>query len=942
MKKVDVGICFVLYLVCLAVSVESQSSPDASSMLALRESIGNPKSLGWSDPNPCKWNHVKCDGSNRVTKIQIGGQNLVGKLPPDMKNLTSLTILEVMKNKLTGAIPGLAGLSSLTNVLFNNNGFTEMPPDFFTGLTSLQNIYLDYNSFSPWQIPETLKDASNLQVFSANQANITGTITDFIGDTFSGLTQLHLAFNNLQGPIPLSLAKAPIQSLWLNGQNSQSKLNGSVAVIQSMTSLKQLWLHGNLFTGPIPDLSALSSLEDLSLRDNQLTGIVPLSVVSLPGLAKVNLTNNLLQGPTPKFDTSIVAVDMNEGSNSFCLDQPGTSCDDRVNILLSIVQPLGYPAVLAEDWKGNDPCSPKLWTRISCQNGNITVVNFQNMGLSGTISPNFSKLPSLIELQLSGNSLTGTIPNELTTLSKLRKIDMSNNRLHGKVPNFSKNVNVITNGNPDIGKDIISQPPPPGGPSGPDSGGKKSSGSGNKNSNTGKVVGSVVGALCGVFIVGLGVCLYARKRRRTSRVQSPNTVVIHPRNEGDGNAVKITVTGSSVTGGGSESNSITSSGTSDLHVVEAGSMVISIQVLRNVTNNFSDENILGRGGFGTVYKGELHDGTKIAVKRMESGVVSEKGLAEFRSEIAVLTKVRHRHLVTLIGYCLEGNERLLVYEYMPQGTLSRHLFNWKEEELKPLEWTRRLTIALDVARGVEYLHTLAHKSFIHRDLKPSNILLGDDMRAKVADFGLVRLAPENGKHSIETRLAGTFGYLAPEYAVTGRVTTKVDVFSFGVILMELISGRKALDETQPEDSVHLVTWFRRMHINKDNKDVFRKAFDQTIELDEETYSSVSTVAELAGHCCARESYQRPDMGHVVNVLSSLAELWKPTKPDSEDIYGIDLDMTLPQALKKWQAYEGSTIDDSSSSLIPSLENTQSSIPTRPSGFADSFTSADGR
>ncbi|CAL9073205.1 unnamed protein product, partial [Musa textilis] len=168
-------------------------------------------------------------------------------------------------------------------------------------------------------------------------------------------------------------------------------------------------------------------------------------------------------------------------------------------------------------------------------------------------------------------------------------------------------------------------------------------------------------------------------------------------------------------------------------------MVISIQVLRNVTNNFSEENILGRGGFGTVYKGELHDGTKIAVKRMEAGVMGAKGLNEFKSEIAVLTKVRHRNLVSLLGYCLAANERLLVYEYMPQGTLSRHLFEWKESGFKPLEWKKRLSIALDVARGVEYLHSLAQQSFIHRDLKPSNILLGDDMKAKVADFGLVRL-----------------------------------------------------------------------------------------------------------------------------------------------------------------------------------------------------------
>lgn len=179
-------------------------------------------------------------------------------------------------------------------------------------------------------------------------------------------------------------------------------------------------------------------------------------------------------------------------------------------------------------------------------------------------------------------------------------------------------------------------------------------------------------------------------------------------------------------------------------------------------------------------------------------------------------------------------------------------------------------------------------------------------------------------------------------AVTGRVTTKVDVYSFGVILMELITGRKSLDESQPEESIHLVSWFKRMFINKESS--FKKAIDPTIDLDEETLASVHTVAELAGHCCAREPYQRPDMGHAVNILSSLVELWKPADQNPEDIYGIDLDMSLPQALKKWQAYEGrSDLQSStSSSLLPSLGNTQMSIPSRPYGFAESFTSVDGR
>lgn len=708
-----------------------------------------------------------------------------------------------------------------------------------------------------------------------------------------------------------------------------------------MTSLNSVWLHGNQFTGPIPDFSNLTQLSDVSFRDNILTGVVPASFVSLPSLKTVNLTNNLLQGPTPKFGGN-VDLDMRQGSNRFCTDVPGGTCDDRVNALLSVLEGFGYPKAFADNWQGNDPCGN--WKGIVCLSDNISVVNFKSMGLLGTISPNFSLLPSITKLILSDNFISGTIPTELTKLPNLVELDVSNNRLFGNVPSFRNGVKVNIDGNLDIGKGKSSAPSPslPGSPTVPGGGGGggDSPASGEKKSKTGIIMGAVIGVVGGLLLVGAAVfCLLSNKKKRSGKVQSPNTVVIHPQHSGDQDAVKVTVAGGGVNGGTHDVLSPRSNGPGDIHVVEAGNMVISIQVLKNVTDNFSEKNILGRGGFGIVYKGELHDGTKIAVKRMQTGPVGEKGLNEFMSEIAVLTKVRHRHLVALLGYCLDGNERLLVYEYMPQGTLSQHLFNWSELGLKPLEWTRRLTIALDVARGVEYLHGLAHQSFIHRDLKPSNILLGDDMRAKVADFGLVRLAPE-GKFSVETKLAGTFGYLAPEYAVTGRVTTKVDLYSFGVILMELITGRKALDESQPEDSLHLVTWFRRMHLNKDT---FSKAIDPTIDFDEETLASISTVAELAGYCTAREPYQRPDMGHAVNVLSSLVELWKPAEPEGEDIYGIDLDMPLPQALKKWQAFEGmSNLEESSSSFLPSGDNTQTSIPTRPSGFAESFTSTDGR
>ncbi|XP_010501607.1 PREDICTED: receptor-like kinase TMK2 [Camelina sativa] len=882
---------FIL-LLCFIALVNGESSPDAAAMTALKRSLKLPGSLNWSDPDPCKWSSsIQCDG-NRISKIQIGNKGISGTLPPDLKNLSSLMIFEVMHNKITGKIPSFAGLKSLNRVYFNDNSFDSIDSDFFANLTSLQQqVYLDNNPFGPWEIPQSLKNATALLIFSAANCSLNGTIPDLLwGQTFPKLNTLQLSTNSLVGEIPSNFNES-LQILSLNGQ----KLSGSISFLQNMTALIEVRLNRNEFSGPIPDFSGHVSLKVVNIRDNQLTGIVPSSLTELTSLSEVGLGNNLLQGPTPSFKANNLTLDLT-GLNSFCLDTPGTPCDPRVNTLLSIVKAFDYPVKFASSWKGNDPCSKSpSWLGITCVGSNITVINFENMGLNGTISPSFRNLLSLQVINLSRNNLTGPIPQELTELTNLKTLDVSNNHLCGsKVPGFNPTVIVNTSGNPDIGK------------------GCSSGGDGGKKANAGKMIGFVIGILLGLLLIGFAIFFLVNKKKQYRRM--------HPKQQrgDDQGALKITI--GNLCGGGSESGF---SGSDAHHVGESGNIVISIQVLRDATDNFDEKNILGRGGFGIVYKGELHDGTKIAVKRMEPSIISGKGLDEFKSEIAVLTRVRHRNLVILHGYCLEGNERLLVYQYMPQGTLSRHIFHWQVEGLSPLEWTRRLIIALDVARGVEYLHTLAHQSFIHRDLKPSNILLGDDMHAKVADFGLVRLAPE-GAQSIETKIAGTFGYLAPEYAVTGRVTTKVDVYSFGVILMELLTGRKALDDKRSEEEVHLATWFRRMYINKDS---FPKAIDETIEFNEETLRSINTVAELANQCSAREPQQRPEMSHVVNVLVSLVLQWKPAEQsgDSEDIYGIDYDTPLPSF-------------DSTFFGV----NTLTSIPSRPSDLDITFKSGQGR
>lgn len=677
----------------------------------------------------------------------------------------------------------------------------------------------------------------------------------------------------------------------------------------------------------------------------------------------------MLLGPIPKFKAAKVTY----SSNSFCLPDPGEPCSPDVNSFLDFLSAVNFPTNLASQWTGNDPCKEQ-WLGITCNpSSQVSNINLQRLKLNGTLSPSLANLESLLEIHLGGNSLSGLVPMNLTRLKSLRLLDLSGNNFVPPLPKFRDDVKIITDGNPQLAANQTEPPSPitaplapspitsptlsPVSPSNDSSAGGGESplpnsppppskglssnppNSSKQHSELHKVKSMkpiiVATAASSVSLVVLVVLLSICFRNRKDTKKAPGSFVVHPSNPSDpNNMVKITVSddmnGAIQTGTGSEIR--VSGGVQNTHVIEDGNMVISVQVLRKVTDNFAPENELGRGGFGAVYKGELEDGTKLAVKRMESGVISNKALDEFQAEIAVLSKVRHRHLVSLLGYSVEGNERLLVYEYMPQGALSMHLFRWKNLNLEPLSWARRLIVALDVARGMEYLHNLAHQSFIHRDLKSSNILLGDDFRAKVSDFGLVKLAPDR-ERSVATRLAGTFGYLAPEYAVTGKITTKADVFSFGVVLMELLTGLMALDEHRSEESRYLAEWFWQI---KSDREKLIAAVDPTFDSKEEIFESISTIAELAGHCTARDPNHRPDMGHAVNVLAQLVEKWKPFDKRTEDYSGIDYNLPLSQMLKGWQESETKNFSGTN------LQDSTGSIPARPAGFADSFTSSDAR
>ncbi|RDY08004.1 Receptor-like kinase TMK3, partial [Mucuna pruriens] len=959
---------FVFFSLMITMSCYGDTNPNDLKILNdFRKGLKNPELLKWPDSgnDPCgppSWPFVFCSGG-RVTQIQTKNLGLEGSLPPNFNQLSELQNLGLQRNNLSGALPTFSGLSKLQFAFLDYNDFDAIPSDFFNGLTSIRVLSLEENPLNAttgWSFPKDLENSVQLTNLSLVHCNLVGALPDFLGKLPS-LTNLRLSDNRLSGGIPASFGQSSIQVLWLNDQEGGG-MTGPIDVIASMTFLTQVWLHGNQFTGTIPqNIGNLTSLQELNLNSNQLVGLIPNSLANLD-LQILVLNNNMFMGPIPKFNAAKVSYD----SNLFCQPKPGLQCAPEVTALLDFLQNLNYPSSLASKWSGNDPCG-EPWFGLNCdRNSKVSMINLPKQKLNGTLSPSLAKLDSLLEIRLAGNNITGNVPSNFTELKSLSLLDLSDNNVEPPLPNFHAGVKVIIEGNPlFVNQPVISPSPmpitnpppssaepsphnssPPPSPMQPSPSQSPSSNSNQSRSfelkahqnvfKRFKTLTIVAGAVILTFVALLVTSIFICCLKKKASLDAPSTVVVHTKDPSyPEKMIKFAVSDSTIgslsskTGISSLTNN--SGETESSHVIEAGNIAISIQILRKVTNNFAPENELGHGGFGTVYKGELEHGTKIAVKRMECGPVSSRALEEFQAEIAVLSKVRHRNLVSLLGYSIEGNERLLVYEYMPMGALSRHLFHWKSLNLEPLSLSHRLTIALDVARAMEYLHGLARQTFIHRDLKSSNILLGDDFRAKVSDFGLVKLAPD-GEKSVATKLAGTFGYLAPEYAVMGKITTRVDVFSYGVVLMELLTGLMALDENRPEESRYLAEWFWQI---KSSKETLMAAIDPALEANEETFESISIVAELAGHCTAREASHRPDMSHAVNVLSALVEKWRPVDEEFDYSSGIEFNQPLPQLLKVWKEAEGKESSYAS-------EHSEGSIPARPTGFADSFTSADAR
>ncbi|KAK2657865.1 hypothetical protein Ddye_010917 [Dipteronia dyeriana] len=309
----------------------------------------------------------------------------------------------------------------------------------------------------------------------------------------------------------------------------------------------------------------------------------------------------------------------------------------------------------------------------------------------------------------------------------------------------------------------------------------------------------------------------------------------------------------------------------------------SFSDLKTATRNFRPDSVLGEGGFGSVFKGWVDEhsltatrpgtGMVIAVKRLNQE--GFQGHKEWLAEINYLGQLSHPNLVKLIGYCLEDEHRLLVYEFMPRGSMENHLFR-RGSHFQPLSWGIRMKVALGAAKGLAFLHN-AETTVIYRDFKTSNILLDSSYNATLSDFGLARDGPTGDKSHVSTRVMGTYGYAAPEYLATGHLTTKSDIYSFGVVLLEMLSGRRAIDKNRPSGEHNLVEWAKPYLINK--RRIFR-VLDPRLE-GQYSLPLAQKAATLAHQCLSMEPKFRPDMDEIVKVLEELQDMSKAAKKEHQ-------------------------------------------------------------
>nr|CAB3467779.1 unnamed protein product [Digitaria exilis] len=509
----------------------------------------------------------------------------------------------------------------------------------------------------------------------------------------------------------------------------------------------------------------------------------------------------------------------------------------EVQALMTIKNLLKDPRGVLKNWDKDsvDPCS---WTTVTCSPDKlVTGLEAPSQSLSGILSPSIGNLTNLQTVLLQNNDITGPIPAEIGKLAKLTTLDLSSNHLTGGIPitvGHLESLQYLIVGNPLIcgantEKYCYGTAPMPMTYNLSSSQGALPPAK-SKSHKFAIAFGTATGCLSLLFLAA-GFMFWWRHRRNRQILFDVDDQ--HMENVSLGNVKRY-----------------------------------QFRELQSATDNFSSKNILGKGGFGYVYRGQLPDGTLVAVKRLKDGNAAG-GEAQFKTEVEMISLALHRNLLRLYGFCMTATERLLVYPYMSNGSVASRL-----KGKPPLDWATRKRIALGAGRGLLYLHEQCDPKIIHRDVKAANVLLDDHCEAIVGDFGLAKLLDHRDSH-VTTAVRGTVGHIAPEYLSTGQSSEKTDVFGFGILLLELITGQTAIEFGKAANQKGaMLDWVKKMHQEK-KLDVLvdkglRGGYDR-IELEEMVQVALLCTQYLPGH--------RPKMSEVVRMLEGdgLAERWEASQ-----------------------------------------------------------------
>ncbi|KAL6853557.1 hypothetical protein ACP4OV_019586 [Aristida adscensionis] len=880
MKKLFKPLLLFIFLASLPAGFSDTDSQDVAALQSLMRGWKNFPSSWKASNDPCgtQWDGIMCN-NGRVTSIRLSGVNLQGTLGSSVGQLSELVFLDLSSNiYLGGPLPtSIGNLKKLTTLILAGCSFTGGIPQELGNLVQLSFLALNRNSFTG-RIPASIGLLTNLFWLDLSENQLSGPIP--ISSTNSPgldlLTQTkHLLFdsNQLSGSIPPELGgTTTVQALRLD----KNKFTGEVPTnISNLTNLNGLNLADNQLVGTMPDLNNLAMLNVVDLSNNSFDpSVIPTWLLTLQTLNSVNsfwrtvwpgskrtihliktaansiLSNNALNGTleiTGNISQKLTSVNL---LNNRIVAAKITQSYNKTLVLV------GNPVCLDTEFSNSLFCSTRQTSVISYSTsvtkcGSTSCSTDQGLDPSncGCAYPYMGKMVFRAPLftDLSDSEHFQQLETSLWKELALRPGSVflsdvhfnSDNYLQVQVSLFpvtgtSFNLSEVIR----IGFDFSNQtykPPPGFGPyyfiADPYTSFAGAAGSGKPPISTGAVAGIAVA--CGLLLFGLtSVTIFSLIQKRRKNELSGQT-----------NPFASWGTAQKDSGGAPQLK---------------GARLFSFDELKNSTNNFAEKNEIGSGGYGKVYKGILADGTRLAIKRAEYG--SKQGAVEFKNEIELLSRVHHRNLVSLIGFCYEQGEQMLVYEYVPNGTLRQNL----QARGIYLDWKKRLRIALGSARGLAYLHELADPPIIHRDVKSTNILLDDNLKAKVSDFGLSKLVADTEKGHVSTQVRGTLGYLDPEYYMTQQLTEKSDVYSFGVVMLEILSGRLPISKGR-----YIVREFRMAIDPNDNEYYGLQGIIDPAIHDAAHTTGFRRFVQLAMECVEESASMRPMMSSVVKEIETM-------------------------------------------------------------------------